>query len=74
VVNNKENWGELDMLTQSYARIETTRETTMAFNMGLQTAIYVLEKAESLSAEGRRYLVEELKKQIENSENMTESN
>jgi hypothetical protein len=74
VINNKENWGELNMLTQSHARIETTRETAMAFNMGLQTAIYVLEKAEALSAEGRRYLIEELKKQIGNSEDMTESN
>ena len=46
------------MLTQMNAQIETTRETTMAFNMGLQTAIYVLEKAETLSAEGRRYLIE----------------
>ena len=61
------------MLTQSYAQIEATRETAVAFNMGLQTAIYVLEKAEALSAEGRRYLIEELKKQIECSENMTES-
>lgn len=62
------------MLTQMNAQIETTRETTMAFNMGLQTAIYVLEKAEALSAEGRRYLIEELKKQIENSENVEGSN
>ena len=62
------------MLTQSYAQIEATRETAVAFNMGLQTAIYVLEKAEALSAEGRRYLIEELKKQIGNSEDMTESN
>jgi hypothetical protein len=62
------------MLTQMNAQIETTRETTIAFNMGLQTAIYVLEKAEALSAEGRRYLIEELKKQIENSENVEGSN
>ena len=62
------------MLTQMNAQIETTRETTMAFNMGLQTAIYVLEKAETLSAEGRRYLIEELKKQIDHSENVGESN
>jgi hypothetical protein len=62
------------MLTQMNSQIETTRETTIAFNMGLQTAIYVLEKAETLSAEGRRYLIEELKKQIDNSENVGESN
>ena len=62
------------MLTQMNSQIETTRETTIAFNMGLQTAIYVLEKAETLSAEGRRYLIEELKKQIDHSENVGESN
>ena len=39
-------------------------EAKMAFNMGLQTALYVLEKAEELSPEGRKYLIEELKKQI----------
>jgi len=32
-------------------------ETTMAFNMGLETAIYVLEKAEELSAEGRSFML-----------------
>ena len=42
----------------------TERDVTMAFNMGLQTAIYVLERAEELSEEGRRFLVEELRKQI----------
>ena len=62
------------MLTQMNALIEIEKETNLAFNMGLQTAIYVLEKAEALSAEGRRYLIEELKKQIGNSEDMTESN
>jgi hypothetical protein len=36
--------------------------------MGLQNAIYVLEKSEELSAEGRRDLIEELRKQIANSE------
>ena len=42
-------------------------EAFTAFNMGLQTAIYVLEKAEALSAQGRRFLIEELKKQIDRS-------
>jgi hypothetical protein len=36
--------------------------------MGLKTAIYVLEKAEELSAEGRRFLIKELRKQIAESE------
>ena len=61
------------MLTQMNALIEIEKETNLAFNMGLQTAIYVLEKAETLSAEGRKYLIEELKKQITCSEAMTES-
>ena len=61
------------MLTETYAQLYTERETTMAFNMGLQTALYVLEKAEDLSAEGRRYLIEALRKQIEDSEKMIES-
>ena len=61
------------MLTETYAQLYTERETAMAFNMGLQTALYVLEKAEDLSAEGRRYLIEALRKQIEDSEKMIES-
>jgi hypothetical protein len=70
MANNEDNWGEFSMLTQMNTRIGTEKETTMAFNMGLQTAIYVLEKAETLSAEGRRLLIEELKKQITCSEEM----
>jgi hypothetical protein len=61
------------MLTQTCAQLYTEKETAMAFNMGLQTAIYVLEKAEELSDEGRRFLIHELRKQIENSEMLTES-
>jgi hypothetical protein len=72
VGNNEENWGEINMLTQTKAPIQTSKETTMAFNMGLQTAIYILEKAEELSDEGRRFLIHELRKQIENSEMTTE--
>ena len=71
--NNEENWGEINMLTQTYAQIQTSKETTIAFNMGLQTAIYILEKAEELSDEGRRFLIQELRKQIEDSEIMAES-
>jgi len=47
-----------------YGQPITERELTAAFNMGLQTAVYILEKAEALSPEGRRLLVESLKKQI----------
>ena len=60
------------MLSQTFAQIQTSKETTIAFNMGLQTAIYVLEKAEELSDEGRRFLIQELRKQIETSEMTTE--
>jgi len=44
------------------------REITMAFNMGLRSAVYLLEKAEEPSPRGRRYLLELLKKEIDGSE------
>ena len=56
------------MLAESDQQISTEKKADLAFNMGLQTAIYVLEKAEELSDEGRRFLIEELKNQIANSE------
>ena len=40
----------------------------LSFNMGLKTAVSVLEMAEELSPEGRRFLLEELRKQIAVSE------
>ena len=43
-------------------------EVNIAFNMGLQSAVYVLEKAERLSPRGRRYLLELLKKNIAESD------
>ena len=63
-----EHRGEFDMQAESYLQMLTEKEATMAFNMELQTAIYVLEKAEELSAKGRRFLIDELRKQIANSE------
>ena len=48
-------------------QILVEEEANVAFNMGLQTAIYFLEKAEELSAEGRRFTIEELKNQTERS-------
>lgn len=62
------------MTIETYEQIQPEREKTMAFNMGLQTAIYVLEKAETLSTEGRRFLLEELRRQIAESESVTRSN
>jgi hypothetical protein len=55
------------MDAESPGQESTEKEAVLAFNMGLQTAIYVLEKAEELSLKGRRFLIEELKKQIERS-------
>ena len=46
----------------------TEREVSMVFNMGLQSALFVLEKAERLSSEGRKYLIGEMKKYIAESE------
>jgi hypothetical protein len=42
----------------------TERELIAAFNMCMKTAVYVLEAAENLSPEGRRYMIKELRKQI----------
>ena len=58
---------EFDMHTEVNSQILTEREVAIAFNMGLQTAVYVLEKSEELSVEGRRILIEELRKQTTNS-------
>ena len=44
------------------------KDLAISFNMGLKAAICVLEKSEELSAEGRRFLLEELRKQIAESE------
>jgi hypothetical protein len=44
------------------------RNETIAFNMGLHAAVYVLEAVEDLSNEGRKYLIESLRQQISDSE------
>jgi hypothetical protein len=49
--------GKLDMQAELHPPILKEKEIAVAFNMGLQTAVYVLEKAEELSAEGRRFLI-----------------
>ncbi len=46
----------------------TEQEVNMAFNMGLQTAVCVLEKSEELSPEGRKKLLELLKNNIAENE------
>jgi len=41
------------------------KEVNISFNMGLEMAVFVLEMAEGLSPEGRKHLIDELKKNIE---------
>ena len=40
------------------------KEVTISYNMGLEIAVFVLELAEKLSPEGRKHLIDELKKNI----------
>jgi hypothetical protein len=49
-------------------KILKEKEVNMAFNMGVQSAVFILEKAERLSPAGRRYLIDELKKNIAESD------
>jgi hypothetical protein len=58
----------MSMRMEIYERLLCERSETIAFNMGLHTAIYVLEAVENLSPEGRKYLLESLKQQIADSE------
>ena len=46
----------------------TEQDVAISFNMGFKIAVSVLEMAEELSPEGRRFLLEKLKKQIAKSE------
>lgn len=39
-------------------------EVTISYNMGLEMAVFVLEMAEGLSPEGRKHLLDLLKKNI----------
>ena len=49
-------------------RLLTIRDINRVFNMGLQSAVSVLEMSEKLSPEGRKYLLELLKKNISENE------
>ena len=49
-------------------QILTEREFNIAFNMGLEAAVFVLENSENMSPEGTRYLLKKLKEQIRVSE------
>ena len=39
-------------------------EVNISYNMGLEMALFVLEMAEGLSPEGRKHIIDELKKNI----------
>jgi hypothetical protein len=43
-------------------------EVNISFNMGLEMAVFVLEMAEGLSPKGRKCLIDKLKKNIGQSE------
>ena len=46
----------------------TQQDIDQAFNMGLSSAVFVLEKAEELSPDGIQYMVESLKRLLEGEE------
>ena len=56
------------MRNETYQDLLTEREANMIFNRGLRAAVFVLEMAECLSPEGRRHLLESLKKKIAENE------
>ena len=56
------------MPNKTYSNLLRERLAAMAFNMGLKSAIYILESAENLSPEGCKYLTDALKNQIAGSE------
>ena len=45
-------------------------KVNISFNMGLEMAVFILEMAEELSSEGRKCLIDELKKNIGQSEEL----
>ncbi len=53
---------------EAHRQLLTKREAAIAYNEGLKTAAHLLEIAETLTSEGRRYLLEELKKRIAENE------
>ena len=56
------------MINKTYQDLLTEREANIIFNKGLRAAVFVLEMVEWLSLEGRRHLLESLKKKIAESE------
>ncbi|MBW1796014.1 MAG: hypothetical protein JRJ38_16590 [Deltaproteobacteria bacterium] len=52
------------MENKAYQDLLTQREATVMFNKGVKCALYILEKVETLTLEGRMHLHMELKKEI----------
>jgi len=46
------------------------KEVTISYSMGLEMAVFVLEMAEGLSPEGRKHLLDLLKKNIAENESV----
>jgi len=47
------------------------KDITISYNMGLEMAVFILEMAEGLSSEGRKHLLDLLKKNIAESERLS---
>jgi len=58
------------MIESDYRQRLSEREAAVMYNLGLKKAVYILERADHLSREGRKYLTEALKKEMKESEVM----
>jgi len=56
------------MENKAYQNLLTERERVIAFNEGLKCSVYILESASCLSSEGIKFMVEEIERQISESE------
>jgi len=56
------------MKNDTNGQVSKEKGISISFNMGLEMAVFVLEMAEQLSPEGRKHLLESLKKNIRESE------
>ena len=59
VLDKKSEGWRFVMHAEICLQILAEEEAPMAFNMGLETAVYVLERAEALSADGRKFLLKD---------------
>ena len=56
------------MKNDTNGQVSKEKGISISFNMGSEMAVFVLEMAEQLSPEGRKHLLESLKKNIGESE------